>query len=68
MAGPFGCKDGVCLTALKRLIGADEVTAARLEGAGHGRAQFTAAANLKVVLDSLSGALKKRVKFRARGS
>jgi hypothetical protein len=43
MTGPFWCKEGACFTALKRLIGADEVTAARLEGAGHGRAQSTAA-------------------------
>ncbi len=44
--------------ALKPLIGADKVTYTLLQGAGHGGSQFTDAANVKVVLDFLSGALK----------
>lgn len=44
--------------ALKPLIGADQVTYTLLEGAGHGGSQFTDAANLKLVLDFLNGALK----------
>lgn len=43
--------------ALKPLIG-DNVTFTLLEGAGHGGSQFTDAANLKLVLDFLGGALQ----------
>lgn len=44
--------------ALVPMIGADKVTYSLLEGAGHGGSQFTDAANLKVVLDFLAGALE----------
>lgn len=44
--------------ALKPLIGADKVTYTLLQGAGHGGSQFSAAANVKVVLDFLGGALQ----------
>lgn len=44
--------------ALTPLIGADKVTYTLLEGAGHGGAQFSDAANVKVVLDFLANSLK----------
>jgi len=44
--------------ALAPLIGTDKVTYTLLDGAGHGGSQFSDAANVKVVLDFLSGALK----------
>jgi acetyl esterase/lipase len=44
--------------ALAPLIGKDKVTYTLLQGAGHGGSQFSDAANMKVVLDFLDGALK----------
>ena len=44
--------------ALAPAIGADKVTLAYLQGAGHGDPQFTTAANMKVVLDFLGKYLK----------
>jgi acetyl esterase/lipase len=44
--------------ALKAAIGADKVTVTFLQGAGHGDPQFTAPANMKVVLDFLAKYLK----------
>jgi acetyl esterase/lipase len=44
--------------ALAPLIGKDMVTYTLLPGAGHGGSQFAEAANVKVVLDFLGGALK----------
>jgi acetyl esterase/lipase len=44
--------------ALKPAIGADKVTLTFLEGAGHGGAQFSDAANMKLVLDFLAKYLK----------
>jgi len=44
--------------ALAPLIGNDKVTYTLLEGAGHGGAQFSDAANVQVVLDFLGSALK----------
>lgn len=43
--------------ALEPVIGADNVTLTFLEGAGHGGAQFSDAANMQVVLDFLDRAL-----------
>lgn len=44
--------------ALEPAIGADNVTLTFLEGAGHGGAQFSEAANMQLVLDFLSRRLK----------
>lgn len=44
--------------ALAPLIGKDKVTYTLLQGAGHGGSQFSDAANVKLVLDFLGGALK----------
>ena len=44
--------------ALTPLIGADKVTYTLLQGAGHGGAQFSDAANMKLVLDFLGRYLK----------
>jgi acetyl esterase/lipase len=44
--------------ALKPAIGADNVTLTFLEGAGHGGAQFSDAANMELVLDFLAKHLK----------
>jgi len=44
--------------ALSPVIGADKVTYTLIDGAGHGGSQFSAADNLKVVLDFLAKYLK----------
>jgi dipeptidyl aminopeptidase/acylaminoacyl peptidase len=44
--------------ALEPAIGADLVTLTFLEGAGHGGAQFSEAANMQIVLDFLAASLK----------
>ena len=44
--------------ALSPAIGADKVTYTLIDGAGHGGSQFSAAENLKVVLDFLAKYLK----------
>jgi dipeptidyl aminopeptidase/acylaminoacyl peptidase len=44
--------------ALEPAIGADSVTFTLLEGAGHGGAQFSEAANVQLVLDFLSRTLQ----------